>query len=37
VSFGIGLTQSRIRFDYALVPMSWDLGTAHVFSLTARL
>jgi hypothetical protein len=37
VSFGIGLTQSRIRFDYALVPLSWDLGTAHVFSLTARL
>jgi hypothetical protein len=37
VSFGLGVTSNRIRFDYALVPMSWDLGTAHVFSLTARL
>jgi hypothetical protein len=37
LSFGIGLTQSRIRFDYALVPLSSDLGTAHLFSITARL
>jgi hypothetical protein len=37
VSFGIGLTQSRFRFDYALVPLSSNLGTAHFFSLTARL
>ena len=37
LTFGIGLTQSRIRFDYALVPLSSDLGTAHLFSLTARL
>lgn len=37
VSFGIGLTQSKLRFDYALVPLSSDLGTAHFFSLTARL
>lgn len=37
LSFGIGLTQSKLRFDYALVPLSSDLGTAHFFSLTARL
>lgn len=37
VSFGLGLTQSRIRFDYALVPLSSDLGTTHFFSLSARL
>ena len=37
VSFGVGLTQSKLRFDYALVPLSSDLGTAHFFSLTARL
>ncbi|MGE5177033.1 MAG: PorV/PorQ family protein [Hyphomicrobiales bacterium] len=37
VAFGIGLTRSRIRFDYALVPLSSNLGTTHFFSLTARL
>lgn len=37
VSFGIGLTQNKLRFDYALVPLSSDLGTAHFFSLTAKL
>jgi hypothetical protein len=37
LSFGLGLTQSRLRFDYALVPLSSDLGTTHFFSLTARL
>jgi len=37
VSFGIGVTQSKLRFDYALVPLSSNLGTAHFFSLTAKL
>ncbi len=37
VSFGLGLTQNRIRFDYALVPLSSDLGTTHFFSLTINL
>jgi hypothetical protein len=37
LSFGLGLTQNRIRFDYALVPLSSDLGTTHFFSLSARL
>ena len=37
VAFGLGLTRSRIRFDYALVPLSSNLGTTHFFSLTARL
>jgi hypothetical protein len=36
-SFGVGITQKAIRFDYALVPLSSDLGTTHFFSLTARL
>jgi hypothetical protein len=36
LSFGLGITQNRIRFDYALVPLSSDLGTAHIFSITAR-
>lgn len=37
LSFGIGISQKRLRFDYALVPLSSDLGTAHFFSLTAGL
>jgi len=37
LSFGLGLTQNRLRFDYALVPLSSDLGTTHFFSLSARL
>jgi hypothetical protein len=37
VSFGLGLSRDRFRFDYALVPLSADLGTTHFFSLTARL
>lgn len=37
LSFGIGIAHAKIRFDYALVPLTSDLGTAHLFSLTARL
>jgi hypothetical protein len=37
ISFGLGVTQNRLRFDYALVPLSSDLGTTHFFSLSARL
>ena len=37
VTFGLGLMRSRLRFDYALVPHSSDLGTTHFFSLAARL
>lgn len=37
VSFGIGIPWNKIRFDYAFVPLTADLGTAHLFSLTARL
>ncbi len=37
LSFGLGITQKAIRFDYALVPLGSDLGTTHFFSLTARL
>ena len=37
LSFGLGLIQKRFHFDYALVPLSSNLGTSHFFSLTARL
>src|SRR5436309_2233650 len=37
LSFGVGLIRSRFHFDYALVPLSSDLGTSHFFSVTARL
>jgi hypothetical protein len=37
LSFGLGLIRSRFHFDYALVPLSSDLGTSHFISLTARL
>ena len=37
LSFGLGLIQRRFHFDYALVPLSSNLGTSHFFSLTARL
>jgi len=37
LSFGVGLIRSRFHFDYALVPLSSDLGTSHFFSITARL
>jgi hypothetical protein len=37
VSFGLGLTRDRFQFDYALVPLSANLGTTHFFSLTAHL
>jgi hypothetical protein len=34
LSFGLGLAKDWIHFDYALVPLSSDLGTTHFFSLT---
>lgn len=37
LSFGIGLIRRRIHFDYALVPLSSNLGTTHFFSISARL
>lgn len=37
LSFGLGLIRSSFRFDYALVPLSSNLGTSHFISLTARL
>jgi hypothetical protein len=36
-TFGLGLAHNRFAFDYALVPLSSDLGTTHFFSLTASL
>jgi hypothetical protein len=37
VSFGLGLIQHRFHFDYALVPLSSNLGTTHFVSINARL
>jgi hypothetical protein len=37
MTFGLGLMRSRFAFDYALVPLSSNLGTSHFISLTARL
>jgi len=37
MSFGLGLIQRRFAFDYALVPLSSNLGTTHFVSITARL
>ena len=34
VSFGLGLAKDWIHFDYAVIPLSSDLGTTHFFSLT---
>ncbi len=34
LSFGLGVMKDWIRFDYALVPLSSDLGSTHFFSLT---
>jgi uncharacterized protein UPF0164 len=37
MSFGLGLMQHRWAFDYALVPLSSNLGTTHFVSVSARL
>ena len=37
LSFGLGVKQKGIGFDYALVPFSSNLGTTHFFSLNLRL
>ena len=37
MSFGLGLIQHRFHFDYALVPLSSNLGTTHFVSISARL
>jgi len=34
VSFGLGLKKDWFRFDYALAPLTSDLGTTHFFSVT---
>jgi hypothetical protein len=34
LSFGLGLAKDWFHFDYALVPLTSDLGTTHFFSVT---
>lgn len=34
VTFGLGLVKDWFRFDYALAPLTSDLGTTHFFSVT---
>lgn len=37
VSFGLGITRGRIGFDYALLPIGANLGSSHLFSISAKL
>jgi uncharacterized protein UPF0164 len=37
MSFGLGVKRGRFGLDYALVPLTSDLGTTHFVSVTARL
>jgi len=37
VSFGLGIARGNIRFDYALLPIGSNLGSSHLFSITAKL
>ena len=37
VSFGLGVARGPIHFDYALLPVSSNLGSSHLFSLSAKL
>jgi hypothetical protein len=37
VSFGLGIVRGKISFDYALLPVGANLGSSHLFSLSARL
>lgn len=36
-SFGLGVTRGKIRFDYALLPIGSNLGSSHLFSISAKL
>lgn len=37
VSFGLGIVRGKIAFDYALLPIGANLGSSHLFSISARL
>ncbi len=37
LSFGLGITRGPITFDYALLPIGANLGSSHLFSISARL
>jgi len=37
VSFGLGVARGPIHFDYALLPVGANLGSSHLFSLSAKL
>lgn len=37
MSFGLGITRGKIRFDYALLPIGANLGSSHLFSVSAKL
>lgn len=37
VSFGLGIIRGAIEFDYALLPIGANLGSSHLFSISARL
>jgi len=37
VSFGLGIAHKNIKFDYALLPIGANLGSTHIFSISAKL
>lgn len=37
VSFGLGIKRGPIAFDYALLPIGANLGSSHLFSISAKL
>ncbi|HET9951313.1 MAG TPA: hypothetical protein VFS09_05900, partial [Candidatus Eisenbacteria bacterium] len=37
VSFGLGIAHKNIKFDYALLPIGSNLGSSHLFSISAKL
>ena len=37
LSFGLGIARGTIRFDYALLPIGANLGSSHLFSISAKL
>lgn len=37
LSFGLGITRGAIAFDYALLPIGANLGSSHLFSISAKL
>jgi hypothetical protein len=37
VSFGLGIAHKNIKFDYSLLPIGANLGSSHIFAISAKL